>query len=213
MNLDDRIAALSEISYYVTQQNGTERPFTGVLNKEYRPGDYYCIVCDTKLFTDQMKFDSGCGWPAFHTEHNDAAISRIIDTSHGMTRVEVRCGTCDAHLGHVFTDGPAPTGLRYCINSAALRFVASKARHALSRLVRTHIQIEDILLFIDNNLELSKKLNVKRMPTTILINDELFELSRVEGYIDWLDKNILRDFFVHFYFYCYLEKVFLKKEK
>ena len=86
MNLEERIAALSEISYYVTQQNGTERPFTGALNKEYRPGDYHCIVCDTKLFTDQMKFDSGCGWPAFHTEYHDAGISRIIDTSHGMTR-------------------------------------------------------------------------------------------------------------------------------
>ena len=123
MNLDERIASLSEISYYVTQQNGTERPFTGALNKEYRPGDYYCIVCDTKLFTDQMKFDSGCGWPAFHTEHHDAAISRIIDTSHGMTRVEVRCGSCDAHLGHVFNDGPRKHGgERYCINSAAMRF-------------------------------------------------------------------------------------------
>ena len=123
MNLDERIAALSQISYYVTQQSGTERPFTGALNKEYRPGDYHCIVCDTKLFTDQMKFDSGCGWPAFHTEHHDAGISRIIDTSHGMTRVEVRCGTCDAHLGHVFNDGPRKHGgERYCINSAAMRF-------------------------------------------------------------------------------------------
>ena len=119
MNFDERIASLSEISYYVTQQNGTERPFTGALNKEYRKGDYFCIVCDTKLFTNQMKFDSGCGWPAFHTEHHDANIKRIIDTSHEMTRVEVRCGCC----GHVFDDGPRKFGgERYCINSAAMRF-------------------------------------------------------------------------------------------
>ena len=88
MNHEERIASLSEMSYYVTQQNGTERPFTGILNKEYRQGDYFCIVCDTKLFTNEMKFDSGCGWPAFHSEHHDADITRIIDTSHGMTRVE-----------------------------------------------------------------------------------------------------------------------------
>ena len=93
------------------------------MNKETRKGNYSCIVCETQLFTDQMKFDSGCGWPAFHTEHHDANIKRIIDTSHGMTRVEVRCGTCDAHLGHVFNDGPRKHGgERYCINSAAMIF-------------------------------------------------------------------------------------------
>ena len=123
MNIKERIAALSDLSYYVTQQNGTERPFTGVLDKEKRRGTYFCIVCDKKLFTSQMKFNSGCGWPAFHSEVHDAEITRIIDTSHGMTRVEVRCSTCDAHLGHVFNDGPRKHGgERYCINSAAMRF-------------------------------------------------------------------------------------------
>ena len=123
MKFEERIAALSDLSFYVTQQNGTERPFTGALNKEYRKGNYFCIVCETKLFTNEMKFDSGCGWPAFHSEHANANIERIIDTSHGMTRVEVRCGTCEAHLGHGFNDGPRRHGgERYCINSAAMRF-------------------------------------------------------------------------------------------
>ena len=119
MNLEERIAALSEISYYVTQQNGTERPFTGALNKEYRPGDYHCIVCDTKLFTDQMKFDSGCGWPAFSHETENAEITKLEDHSHGMTRIEVRCSGCDSHLGHLFHEH---TGPRYCINSICLEF-------------------------------------------------------------------------------------------
>ena len=118
-----QIEMLSEISFYVTQNNGTERPFTGILNKENRKGHYTCIVCQTLLFTDQMKFDSGCGWPAFHTEDSNACISRLIDVTHGMVRTEVRCGTCDAHLGHVFDDGPRKHGgERYCINSAAMHF-------------------------------------------------------------------------------------------
>lgn len=118
-----QIELLSDIAYHVTQQNGTERPFTGILNKENRKGDYSCIVCGTLLFTDQMKFDSGCGWPAFHSEESNACISRIIDVTHGMVRTEVRCGTCDAHLGHVFNDGPRKHGgERYCINSAAMQF-------------------------------------------------------------------------------------------
>lgn len=117
------IESLSDISFHVTQQNGTERPFTGILNKEARKGNYTCIVCKTLLFTDQMKFDSGCGWPAFHSEDSEACISRIIDVTHGMVRTEVRCGTCDAHLGHVFNDGPRKHGgERYCINSAAMDF-------------------------------------------------------------------------------------------
>ena len=79
MKFEDRIASLSEISFYVTQQNGTERPFTGTLNKETRKGNYSCIVCETQLFTDQMKFDSGCGWPAFHTEHHDLSLIHISE--------------------------------------------------------------------------------------------------------------------------------------
>ena len=119
----EEIETLSELSFHVTQNNGTERPFTGILNKETRKGNYTCIVCGTLLFTDQMKFDSGCGWPAFHSEDSEACITRIIDVTHGMVRTEVNCNKCGSHLGHVFDDGPPPTGKRYCINSAVLKFV------------------------------------------------------------------------------------------
>ena len=122
MNHEERIASLSEMAYYVTQQNGTERPFTGILNKEYRRGDYFCIVCDTLLFTDQMKFDSGCGWPAFHTEHHDAGIHRIIDTSHGMTELKFDAEIVMHTLGMFSTMDLANMVERYCINSVAMRF-------------------------------------------------------------------------------------------
>ena len=114
---------LTTLQYHITREAGTEMPNTGIHNMEERDGSYYCICCEHILFTSEMKYHSGCGWPAFHTEHTDAGILRIEDNSHGMRRVEVRCGSCDAHLGHVFDDGPTQFGgERYCINSASMDF-------------------------------------------------------------------------------------------
>ena len=114
---------LTAIQFHVTRQSGTERAFTGEYWNEKRKGTYTCICCSTLLFTSSMKFDSGCGWPSFHTEHEEANILRIEDRTHGMRRTEVRCSVCDAHLGHVFDDGPASYGgERYCINSASMMF-------------------------------------------------------------------------------------------
>ena len=114
---------LTDIQYHVTRRAGTEPPNTGPLYMEERKGDYLCICCGHLLFTSEMKYHSGCGWPAFHTEHRDAGIRRLEDRAFGMLRVEVRCGSCAAHLGHVFDDGPRKTGgERYCINSASMNF-------------------------------------------------------------------------------------------
>ena len=113
---------LSKEAFEVTQNQGTERPFSGDLLNIKEEGTYKCICCGQNLFSSQAKFESGTGWPSFFMPIDETAVKNIEDRSHGMIRVEVRCNECDAHLGHVFPDGPEPTGLRYCMNSVAMSF-------------------------------------------------------------------------------------------
>ena len=121
-NLRER---LSPLQFDVTQHAGTERAFTGEYWDCHDDGVYHCIVCDAPLFSSDTKFESGSGWPSFYAAMDDANVTLIEDRSHGMVRTEVRCGTCGAHLGHLFPDGPQPTGDRFCMNSASLKLERS----------------------------------------------------------------------------------------
>ena len=118
---DEWRAQLTEEQYQITRLKGTERAFTGEHCSTYETGKYNCICCNTPLFDSSIKFNSNSGWPSFTDPIKENAVKYFKDTSHGMIRVEILCNTCDAHLGHVFPDGPEPSGLRFCVNSASIQ--------------------------------------------------------------------------------------------
>lgn len=122
---DDLKARLTDEQYHVTQEGGTERPFTGVYWDEKADGTYHCIVCDAALFSSDTKYESGSGWPSYWQPLEGAPIRLLKDRTLGMVRTEVQCDSCGSHLGHVFEDGPQPTGERYCMNSASLNLKPS----------------------------------------------------------------------------------------
>ena len=119
---DELRERLSPLQYHITQESGTEQAFTGETWDQKKSGTYYCVVCSAALFSSESKFESGSGWPSFWQPLSGEAVDTETDNSHGMVRVEALCHTCGAHLGHVFPDGPQPTGDRYCMNSASMQF-------------------------------------------------------------------------------------------
>lgn len=119
---DEWRAQLSPIQYEVARHAATERAFTGPYWDQFADGQYNCVGCRTPLFASKTKFDAGCGWPSYFEPVNSDVVERVRDDAHGMTRIEVRCNRCGTHLGHVFPDGPEPTGERFCINSASIDF-------------------------------------------------------------------------------------------
>ena len=124
---------LTPEQFHVTQEKGTERAFTGVYWDTHDRGMYHCIVCGTPLFASETKFDSGCGWPSFYQPISNENVEEEFDDKFGMRRTEVLCSRCDAHLGHVFPDGPKPTGMRYCMNSASLKLEKKWKPRSFSR--------------------------------------------------------------------------------